>query len=185
MARVKNSNCLKFCTQVDPSKTRKTVYFFSSNVVFFFHPLESMDRIITGRKLNTLARFAFQRYFIKENLTNVCSSIDSSSSVKGKSCRNWLLRSFWPCEKTMCSLPLQKSVGEENLFFHHVPLFRIPPNYVCKLPKEWPSKWRNFWGANVFSRRRKRFKVAHRRHKITQYVDCVTKELRGCPRKKG
>ena len=35
MARVKNSNCLKFCTQVDPCKTRKTVYFFSSNVFFF------------------------------------------------------------------------------------------------------------------------------------------------------
>ena len=35
MARVKNSNCLKFCTQVDPSKTRKSVYFFSSNVFFF------------------------------------------------------------------------------------------------------------------------------------------------------
>ena len=32
MARVKNSNCLNFCTQVDPSKTRKAVYFFSSNV---------------------------------------------------------------------------------------------------------------------------------------------------------
>ena len=28
MARVKNSNCLNFCTQVDPSKTRKAVYFF-------------------------------------------------------------------------------------------------------------------------------------------------------------
>ena len=35
MARVKNSNCLKFYTQVDPCKTRKTVYFFSSNVFFF------------------------------------------------------------------------------------------------------------------------------------------------------
>ena len=142
MARVKNSSCLKFFTLVDPSKTRKTV-FFSSNVFFSrekrtfrFHPLESMDRVITGRKLNTFARFAFQRYFIKGNLTNVCSFIDSSSSVKCKLCRNWLLRSFWPCEKTMCSLSLQKkNFGEENLFFHHVPLFRIPPNYVCKLSK--------------------------------------------------
>ena len=35
MARVKNSNCLKFCTQVDPCKTRKAVYFFSSNVFLF------------------------------------------------------------------------------------------------------------------------------------------------------
>ena len=38
MARVKNSNCLKFCTQVEPSKTRKTrktVYFFSSNMFLF------------------------------------------------------------------------------------------------------------------------------------------------------
>ena len=32
-----------------------------------------------------------------------------------------------------------------------------------------------FW-ANVFSRRRKLFKVAHGRHKILPYVDCVTKE---------
>ena len=35
MARVKNSNCLKFCTQVDPSKTRKVKYFFSSNMFLF------------------------------------------------------------------------------------------------------------------------------------------------------
>ena len=36
MARVKNSNCLNFCTQVDPSKTRKAVYFFfPSNMLLF------------------------------------------------------------------------------------------------------------------------------------------------------
>ena len=35
MARVKNSNCLNFCTHVDPSKTRKAVYFFSSNMFLF------------------------------------------------------------------------------------------------------------------------------------------------------
>ena len=71
MARVKNSNCLKFCTQVDPSKTRKVKYFFPQ-ICFYFrekrtfrsHPLESMDRVITGRKLNTFARFAFQRYYV-------------------------------------------------------------------------------------------------------------------------
>ena len=34
MAGVKNSNCLKFCTQVDPSKTRKTVYFFPQMCFF-------------------------------------------------------------------------------------------------------------------------------------------------------
>ena len=143
MTRVKNSNCLKFCTQVDPSKTRKTVYFFPQMCFYFrekrafrSHPLESMDRVITGRKLNTFARFAFQTYCVQGNLINVCSFIDSSSSVKFKLCRNWLLRSIQPCEKKMCSLPLQKNVGEENLFFHHVPLFRIPPNYVFKLPKE-------------------------------------------------
>ena len=34
-ARVKNSNCPKFCTQVDPNKTRKAVYFFSSNMLLF------------------------------------------------------------------------------------------------------------------------------------------------------
>ena len=76
-----------------------------------------MDRVITGRKLNTFARFAFQRYFIKGNITNVCSFIDSSSFVKGKLCMNWLLRSFWPCEKIMCSLPLQKMSVKETSFF--------------------------------------------------------------------
>ena len=35
MARFKNSNCLNFFTQVDPSKTRKAVYFFSSNMFLF------------------------------------------------------------------------------------------------------------------------------------------------------
>ena len=159
MARVKNSNFLNFCTHVDPSKTRKFFFFFPQICFYFrekwtfrFHPLESMDRVITGRKLNTFARFAFQRYYIEGNLTNVSSFIDSSSSVKCKLCRNWLLRSFWPCEKAMCSLPLQKNVGEENLFFHHVPLFRIPPNYVCKLPKEWSSKWRKVFFGQMFSR---------------------------------
>ena len=89
MARVKNSNCLKFCTQVDPSKTRKVKYFFPQ-ICFYFrekrtfrsHPLESMDRVITGRKLNTFARFAFQRYYIQGNLINLCSFMDSSYSVK-------------------------------------------------------------------------------------------------------
>ena len=41
MARVKNSNCLKFCTQVDPCKTRKTVFlkyvfFLEKNELFAF-----------------------------------------------------------------------------------------------------------------------------------------------------
>ena len=138
MARVKNSNCVNFCTEVDPGKTRKAVYFFFSQICFHFrekrtfrfHPLESINRVITSQKLNTFARFAFQRYFIKGNLTNGYSFIDSWSSVKCKLCSNWLLRSFWPCEKAMCSLPFQKNVGEENLFFHHVPSFRIPSNYV-------------------------------------------------------
>ena len=111
-------------------------FYFREKRTFRFHPLESMNRVITGRKLNTFARFAFQRYNVQGNLIIVYSFIDSSSSVKCKLCRNQLLRSFQPCKKTMYSLPLQKNVGEENLFFHHVPLFRIPQNYVCKLPKE-------------------------------------------------
>ena len=91
MARVKNSNCLNFCTQVDPSKTIKAVYFFPQMYfnfrekrTFRFHPLESMNRVITGRKLNTFARFAFQRYYVQGNLTNVSSFIDSLYSVKCK-----------------------------------------------------------------------------------------------------
>ena len=39
----------------------------------------------------------------------------------------------------------------------------------------------SFLWANVLLRRRKLFKVAHGRHKIMQYVDCVSKELRGIP----
>ena len=54
---------VNFCTQVDPIKTRKAVYFFPQNCFYFrekrtfrFHPLKSMNRVITGRKLNTFAR---------------------------------------------------------------------------------------------------------------------------------
>ena len=74
-------------------------FYFREKRTFRFHPLESMDRVITGRKLNTFARFAFQRYYVQGNLINVCSFIDSSSSVKCKLCRSWLLRSFQPCKK--------------------------------------------------------------------------------------
>ena len=42
MARVKNSNCLNFCTQVDPSKVRKVACFFCVFVkcVFIFEKNE-------------------------------------------------------------------------------------------------------------------------------------------------
>ena len=41
------------------------MYFnFREKRTFRFHPLESMNRVITGRKLNTFARFAFQRYYV-------------------------------------------------------------------------------------------------------------------------
>ena len=73
---------------------------FVPQTCFYFHPPESMDRVITGRKLNTFARFAFQRYYIKGNLSNVCSFIDSSSSEKCKLCRNQLGRSFQQCGKS-------------------------------------------------------------------------------------
>ena len=78
-------------------------FYFREKRTFRFRPLESMDRVMTGRKLNTFSRFAFQRYYIKENLTNVCSFIDSLSSIKCKLCRNWLFRNFLPCEKAMCN----------------------------------------------------------------------------------
>ena len=65
-------------------------FYFREKRTFRFHPLESMDRVITGRKLNTFARFAFQRYYVQGNLTNVSSFIDSLPSVKCKLCRNWL-----------------------------------------------------------------------------------------------
>ena len=37
---------------------------FQEKRTFHSHPLESMDRVITGRKLITFARFAFQRYHV-------------------------------------------------------------------------------------------------------------------------
>ena len=40
MARVKNSNCLNFCTQVDPNKTRKVKDFFFLKYVFIFEKNE-------------------------------------------------------------------------------------------------------------------------------------------------
>ena len=40
MARVKNSNCLNFCTHVDPNKKRKAVYFFSLKYVVIFEENE-------------------------------------------------------------------------------------------------------------------------------------------------
>ena len=36
MAGVKNSNCLNFCTQVDPSEKRKTVYIVFPQMCFYF-----------------------------------------------------------------------------------------------------------------------------------------------------
>ena len=143
MARVKNSNCLNFCTQVDPSKTRKAVYFFSSNMFLFSRKTNfslSPSRIDgSGHNRSKIEHFRSLRIskILHQGKSNQRVLFhDSLSSIKCKLYRNWLLRTFWPCEKAMCSLQLQKNVGEENLFFNHVPLFRIPPNYVCKLPKE-------------------------------------------------
>ena len=38
--------------------------YFREKRTFRLHPLESIDRAITGRKLNTFTRFAFQRYYV-------------------------------------------------------------------------------------------------------------------------
>ena len=114
MARVKNSNCLNFCTQVDLSKTRKFVHLFSSNMFYFLY-LFFKNELFAFTLQNRW--IAFQRYYVRENLSNVCSFLDSSSSVKSKLCRNQLRRSFQQCGKAMCSLPLQENVGEQNLFF--------------------------------------------------------------------
>ena len=35
MTRVKNSNCVNFCTEVDPGKTRKAVFFFLKYAFIF------------------------------------------------------------------------------------------------------------------------------------------------------
>ena len=103
-------------------------FYFREKRTFRFHPLESMDRVMTGRKLNTFARFAFQRYYIKGNLTKVCSFIDSLSSIKCKLCRNWLLRSFWSCKK-QCALFLYKKMSVKKTYFfimcHHSEFHQI------------------------------------------------------------
>ena len=71
MARVKNSNCLNFCTQVDPSKTRKAVYFFFPQMyfnfrekrTFRFYPLESMNLVITSAKRAKVFNFRPAAHF--------------------------------------------------------------------------------------------------------------------------
>ena len=82
----KNQTKMKYLWQ--GSKIQIVSIFAREKRTFHFHPQESMNRVITGRKLNTFARFAFQRYYIRGNLSNVCSFLDSSSSVKSKLCRN-------------------------------------------------------------------------------------------------
>ena len=57
MERVKNSNNLKFCTQLDPSKTRKVKYFFLKYVFIF--------------EKNEL--FAFTLQFAKLRFVSSCS----------------------------------------------------------------------------------------------------------------
>ena len=124
MARVKNSNCLNFCTQVDLSKTRKFVHLFSSNMFYFrekrtfrFHPPESMDRVITGRKLNTFARFAFQRYFVQGNLIDVCSFIDSQFSLNVSCAGIGCLEAFGHAKKQCALFRYKKmSVKKTSLF---------------------------------------------------------------------
>ena len=69
MARVKNSNCLKFCTQVDPRKTRKTVYFFPQ--IFFFGEkrifLLSPSRIDgSGHNRLKIALFRYKKMLVKK-----------------------------------------------------------------------------------------------------------------------
>ena len=104
------------------------MYFFSSNVFSFSRKtnFSLLPPRIDGSVYNWSK--ISERYFIKENLTNVCSFIDSLSSVKCKLCRNWLLRSFWPCEKAMSSLPLQKMSVKKTSFFtmcHHSEFHQI------------------------------------------------------------
>ena len=66
MARVKNSNCLNFCTQVDPSKKRKAVYFFPSNMFLFSrktHFSLSPSRIDeTGHNRSKIEHFRLLRF---------------------------------------------------------------------------------------------------------------------------
>ena len=54
--------------------------YFREKRTFRFHPLESMDRVITGQKLNTFARLAFQRYYVQGNLTNMSSFIERETN---------------------------------------------------------------------------------------------------------
>ena len=122
MARVKNSHC--FFTQVDPSKSKKGCVFFPSNMFLFSRKTNfslSPSRIDgSGHNRSKTEHFRSLR------ISKIFRLGKSNRRVlfhrllvfsKCKLCRNRLLRSFWPCEKAMCSLPLQNNVGEENLFF--------------------------------------------------------------------
>ena len=118
---------------------------------------------MTGRKLNAFARLAFQRYFIKGNLTNVCSFTESSSSVKCKLCGNWLLRSFWP-------FPLfryKKMSVKETSFFT-----------MCHYSEFHQTTYVNFRRNDL--QNDVRFSLG-KCFPATQYVDCVTKKLSSIP----
>ena len=130
MARVKDSNCLNFCTQLDLSKTRKVVHFCSSNM-FLFSPSR-----IDGSGHNRSKTEHFRSVRISKILH------------QGKSIQRLLFHRLFVIWK----IRYKKMSVNKTSFSHHLPICRIPPNYVCKLPKEWSSKWRKVFFGQMFSR---------------------------------
>ena len=81
----------------------------------------------------------------------------------------------------MCSLPLQKNVGKKTSFFtmcHYSEFHKI--TYVNCRRNDLQDDVKFSLG-KCFLVTQELFKIAHGRHKITPYVDCVTKELRSNP----
>ena len=79
----------------------QTCFYFREQRTSYFSPFESMDLLITGRKLSTVACLAFERYCVQERIINLCSS------VKCKFCRNRSLISLKSHKETRCSLQLK------------------------------------------------------------------------------
>ena len=85
MARVKNPNCLNFCTQIDPSKTRKVEYFVSLKYVFISRKTNfslspsridgsghNRSKTVFNSFVKLLCRLSFEVCFCRDILPSFC-----------------------------------------------------------------------------------------------------------------
>ena len=124
-----------------PQQEKKGCVFFFPQICFYFrekrtfrfHPLESMDRVITGRHFRSLC-FSKILHQGKSNQSELFHRLFVFYEMKVM--QELVAQKLLAMRKSNVFSSVSKNFGEENLFFHHMPLFRIPQNYVCKLLKE-------------------------------------------------